>query len=139
MTTQKTTETKASVSDFISQITDEAKRKDAFRLVDIFQNQTNLEPKMWESNIIGFGSYHYKYTSGHEGNAPLIAFSPRATAMSLYLNLPTEQREDLLQKLGKTKAGKGCIYVKKLSEINLEVLKELIEVSLNFIKQLYPS
>ena len=139
MTTQKSTETKASVSDFISQITDEAKRKDAFRLVDIFQNQTNLEPKMWGSNIIGFGSYHYKYTSGHEGNAPLIAFSPRATAMSLYLNLPTEQREDLLQKLGKTKAGKGCIYVKKLSEINLEVLKELIEVSLNFIKQLYPS
>jgi hypothetical protein len=116
MTTQKTTETKASVSDFISQITDEAKRKDAFRLVDIFQNQTNLEPKMWGSNIIGFGSYHYKYTSGHEGNAPLIAFSPRATAMSLYLNLPTEQREDLLQKLGKNQSWERLYLCKKNSQ-----------------------
>jgi hypothetical protein len=138
MTTQKTTETKASVSDFISQITDEAKRKDAFHLVDIFQNQTNLEPKMWGPSIIGFGSYHYKYASGHEGNAPIVSFSPRVTAISLYLHLPAKQREDLLQKLGKTKAGKGCIYVKKLSDINLEVLKELIEISLKSIKQLYP-
>lgn len=138
MATQKTTETKASISDYINQITDETKRKDAFCLVDIFQNQTNLEPKMWGSSIIGFGSYHYKYASGHEGDAPLVAFSPRATAISLYLHLPSEQREDLLQKLGKTKAGKGCIYVKKLSDINLEVLNELIGVSLKSIKQLYP-
>jgi hypothetical protein len=139
MATQKTTETKASVSDFINQINDKAKCNDAFRLVDIFQNQTNLEPKMWGPSIIGFGSYHYKYASGHEGNAPLVSFSPRATAISLYLHLPSEQREDLIQKLGKTKAGKGCIYVKKLSDINLEVLNELIEISLKSIKKLYPS
>ena len=80
-----------------------------------------------------------KYASGHEGNAPLVSFSPRATAISLYLHLPSEQREDLIQKLGKTKAGKGCIYVKKLSDINLEVLNELIEISLKSIKKLYPS
>lgn len=134
MATQKTTETKANVNNYINQITDETKHKDAIRLVDLFQNQTNFEPKMWGSSIIGFGSYHYKYASGHEGDAPLIAFSPRATAISLYLHLPSEQKEDLIQKLGKTKAGKGCIYVKKLSDINLEVLKELIEVSLNLIK-----
>jgi len=139
MVTNKTTETKANVSDFINQIIDEAECKDAFRLVDIFQNQTNLEPIMWESSIIDFGSYHYKYASGREGNAPLIAFSPRATAISLYLHLPSEQRDNLIQKLGKTKAGKGCIYVKKLSDINLEVLNQLIEVSLKSIKQLYPS
>jgi len=112
MATQKTAETNANVSDFINQITDETKRKDTVLLVDIFQNQTNIEPKMWGPSIIGFGSYHYKYTSGHEGDAPLIAFSPRATAISLYLHLPSEQKEDLIQKLGKTKSGKGCIYIK---------------------------
>jgi hypothetical protein len=139
MATQKTAETNANVNDFINQITDETKRKDAVLLVDIFQNQTNIEPKMWGPSIIGFGSYHYKYASGHEGDAPLIAFSPRATAISLYLHLPSEQKEDLIQKLGKTKSGKGCIYVKKLSDINLKVLNELIAVSLQSIKQIYPS
>lgn len=139
MATQKTAETKASVSDYINQITDETKRKDAFLLVDTFQNQTNLVPKMWGQSIIGFGSYHYKYASGHEGDAPLIAFSPRATAISLYLHLPSGQKEDLIQKLGKTKSGKGCIYVKKLSDINLNVLNELIAVSLQSIKQIYLS
>lgn len=139
MATQKTAETNANVNDFINQITDETKRKDAVLLVDIFQNQTNIEPKMWGPSIIGFGSYHYKYASGHEGDAPLIAFSPRATAISLYLHLPSEQKEDLIQKLGKTKSGKGCIYIKKLSDINLKVLNELIAVSLQSIKQIYPS
>lgn len=139
MATQKTAETNANVNDFINQITDETKRKDAVLLVDIFQNQTNIEPKMWGPSIIGFGSYHYKYASGNEGDAPLIAFSPRATAISLYLHLPSEQKEDLIQKLGKTKSGKGCIYVKKLSDINLKVLNELIAVSLQSIKQIYPS
>lgn len=138
MTTNKTTETKANVSDFINQIDDEAKRNDAFKLVDIFKNQTGFEAILWGPSIIGFGSYHYKYASGHEGDAPLVAFSPRASAISLYLHLPAEQREDLLQKLGKTKAGKGCIYVKKLADINLDVLNELIEVSMKTIKQLYP-
>ena len=139
MATQKTTETKASISDFINQITDEIKRNDAFRLVEIFQNQTNLAAKMWGPSIIGFGSYHYKYASGHEGDAPLVAFSPRATAISLYLHLPADQREDLLQKLGKTKSAQSCIYVKKLADINLDVLNELIEISVKSIKQLYPS
>jgi len=74
MATNKTTETKANISDFIKQITDEAKYNDAFRLFDIFQNQINLEPKMWGLSIIGFGSYHYRYASGLIGNAPLIAF-----------------------------------------------------------------
>ncbi|MFY7911017.1 MAG: DUF1801 domain-containing protein [Emticicia sp.] len=139
MATNKTTETQASVSDFINQITDEAKRNDAIRLVDIFKNQTGFEAILWGPSIIGFGSYHYKYASGHEGDAPLVAFSPRASAISLYLHVPAEQREDLLQKLGKTKSGKGCIYVKKLSDINLDVLNELIEISVSSLKKLYPS
>lgn len=139
MATNKTTETSANVNDFINQITDEIKRNDAFRLVDIFSNQTGFEAKLWGPSIIGYGSYHYKYASGHEGDAPLIAFSPRASAISLYLHLPAEQREDLLQRLGKTKSGKGCIYVKKLTDINLDVLNELIDISMKSLKQLYPS
>jgi len=139
MATNKTTETNASVSDFINQITDETKRNDAFRLVDIFKNQTGFEAILWGPSIIGFGSYHYKYASGHEGDAPLVAFSPRATAISLYLHLPAEQREYLLQKLGKIKSAQSCIYVKKLSDINLDVLNDLIEISVKSIKQLYPS
>ena len=134
MATNKTTETSANVNDFINQITDEIKRNDAFRLVDIFSNQTGFEAKLWGPSIIGYGSYHYKYASGHEGDAPLIAFSPRASAISLYLHLPAEQREGLLQKLGKTKSGKGCIYVKKLTDINLDVLNELIDISMKSLK-----
>lgn len=134
MATNKTTETSANVNDFINQITDEIKRNDAFRLVDIFSNQTGFEAKLWGPSIIGYGSYHYKYASGHEGDAPLIAFSPRASAISLYLHLPAEQREDLLQRLGKTKSGKGCIYVKKLTDINLDVLNELIDISMKSLK-----
>lgn len=137
MATNKTTETSANVNDFINQITDEIKRNDAFRLVDIFSNQTGFEAKLWGPSIIGYGSYHYKYASGHEGDAPLIAFSPRASAISLYLHLPAEQREDLLQRLGKTKSAKGCIYVKKLTDINIEVLNELIDISMKSLKQLY--
>lgn len=139
MATNKTTETKASVSDFINQITDEAKRNDAFQLVDIFKKQTGVEAVLWGPSIIGFGSYHYQYASGHEGDAPLVAFSPRATSISLYLHLPAEQRENLLPKLGKTTSGKGCIYVKKLTDINFEILNKLIEVSIKSLKQLYPS
>lgn len=134
MATNKTTETSANVNDFINQITDEIKRNDAFRLVDIFSNQTGFEAKLWGPSIIGYGSYHYKYASGHEGDAPLIAFSPRASAISLYLHLPAEQREDLLQKLGKVKSAKGCIYVKKLTDINLDVLNELIDISMKSLK-----
>jgi Domain of unknown function (DU1801) len=139
MATNKTTETYANVSDFINQITDETKRTDGFRLVEIFSQQTGLEAKLWGPSIIGFGSYHYKYASGHEGDAPLVAFSPRATAISLYLHLPSEQREELLQKLGKTKEGKSCIYVKKLTDINIDVLRVLIDISVKTINQLYPS
>lgn len=139
MATNKTTETKANISDFINQISDATKRNDAFQLVDIFKNQTGFEAILWGPSIIGFGSYHYKYASGHEGDAPLAAFSPRTTAISLYLHLPAEQREDLLQKLGKTKSGKGCIYVKKLTDINLDVLNELITISVKSLQQLYSS
>ncbi len=140
MAKNKTTETETSVIDFINTfVEDEAKKKDAFELVKIMQNVTGFEPKMWGPSIIGFGSYHYKYASGHEGDAPLAGFSPRKSAISLYVYLSDENREDLLSKLGKNRAAKGCIYIKKLSDINIEILKEMTLTSVKELQKLYPS
>ncbi|MNQ45566.1 hypothetical protein D3C85_593510 [compost metagenome] len=140
MAKNKTEETAVSVIDFINTfVEDEAKRKDAFELVKIMQHVTGFEPKMWGPSIIGFGSYHYKYASGHEGDAPLAGFSPRKAAISLYVYLSEENREDLLSKLGKHRAAKGCIYIKKLSDINVEILKEMTSASVEYLQKLYPS
>ncbi len=138
MTTNKTTETTNSVVDFIDSVKDKAKRKDSLQLLEIFEKQTGLSPKMWGPSIVGFGSYHYKYESGHEGDAPLVAFSPRAVAISLYLSGNFDKREELLQKFGKPKSEKGCIYIKKLSDINMEVLNEMISNHIKHIHLLYP-
>ena len=140
MAKNKTTETETSVIDFINTfVDDEAKRKDAFELIKIMQKVTGFEPKMWGPSIIGFGSYHYKYASGHEGDAPLAGFSPRKAAISLYVYLSEENREELLSKLGKHRAAKGCIYIKKLSDINVETLKEMVSASVEYLLKLYPS
>ncbi|MET0945508.1 MAG: DUF1801 domain-containing protein [Flavobacterium sp.] len=140
MAKNKTAETETSVTDFINTfVEDEAKRNDAFELVTIMQKETGFEPKMWGPSIIGFGSYHYKYASGHEGDAPLAGFSPRKAAISLYVYLSEENREDLLSKLGKHRAAKGCIYIKKLSDINVEILKEMTSASVEYLQKLYPS
>jgi hypothetical protein len=139
MAKNKTAETENSVNDFINTVEDITKRTDAFELVQIMQEQTRFEPKMWGPSIIGFGSYHYKYTSGHEGNAPLVGFSPRKDAISLYLYCSLENKEDLLSKLGKHKAGKSCIYIKKLTDIDVEILKKMISYSVQNLTELYPS
>jgi hypothetical protein len=137
MAKNKTTETTDSVTDFINAVEDQAKRNDAFELLKIMQEETGFEPKMWGPAIIGFGSYDYKYNSGHEGSAPLAAFSPRKAAISLYCYTP-ENREELLLKLGKHKSGKGCIYIKKLADIDLEILKKIISLSVENLNKLYP-
>lgn len=139
MAKNKTTETESSVVDFINAVDDEVKKNDSFELIKIMQKATDSEAKMWGQSIIGFGSYHYKYASGHEGDAPLAGFSPRKTAISLYLSLPTEKREELLLKLGKHKLSKGCIYVKKLADIDVEVLKKMVLLSVENLNKLYPS
>jgi hypothetical protein len=128
MSKNKTTETENSVILFIDSIPGEEKRKDCLHLIDIFKKQTRLEPKMWGSSIIGFGSYHYKYESGHEGDAPIIGFSPRKNSISLYFGA-FDNKEELLAKFGKYKAGKGCIYINKLNEININILIEMINSS----------
>ena len=138
MATNKTTETQDSVTDFINAVENEAKRKDAFELLKILQETTSFEPKMWGPSIIGFGSYHYKYDSGHEGDAPLAGFSPRKAAMTIYFYLPEEKREELLSKLGKHTSSKACIYIKKLTDIDIEILKKIVLLSMEYTLKLYP-
>jgi hypothetical protein len=96
---------------------------------------SGFEPKMWGPTIIGFDSYHYRYASGHEGDAPIIGFSPRKAEFSLYVYSPTEESKALLGDLGKFKMGKMCIYVKRLSDINVETLKKLSEISIAYVNE----
>lgn len=126
MAKNKTTETTVSVNDFIESFVDnEQKKKDSWELIALMQEWTGFEPKMWGPSIIGFGSYHYKYASGHEGDAPLIGFSPRKAQFSLYVYSKTEKSDKLLKDLGKFKMGKACIYFKKLTDINIPIVKKL--------------
>jgi hypothetical protein len=93
---------------------------------------------MWGSGIVGFGSYHYKYDSGREGDSLLVGFSPRASAITLYLSGHFEKREELLQKLGKHKTDKGCIYIKTLDDINIEILQKMIANHIKHVQKMYP-
>ncbi|HRI46334.1 MAG TPA: DUF1801 domain-containing protein [Ignavibacteriaceae bacterium] len=135
----KTKQTNADVTEFISSFADtEQKRKDSFELVKIMQEFTGFEPKMWGPSIIGFGKYHYKSDrSKQEGDWPIVGFSPRKAAISLYVFTGRKEHEYLLKDLGKFKMGKACIYIKRLSDINLEVLKEIMRVSINYLKVKY--
>lgn len=139
MAKNKTTETANSIIDFVNTVENEIKRNDAFELIKLMHEQTGFEPKMWGPSIIGFGSYHYKYASGHEGDAPLVGFSPRKEAISLYLCPLFEDKEELLAKFGKHKAAKGCIYIKKIADIDIEILKKMILLSVKHLNELYPS
>ncbi|PHR47657.1 MAG: hypothetical protein COA32_06800 [Fluviicola sp.] len=136
MAETKTKETDANVNEFINSFANsEQKKKDSFELIKILQDITGEEPKMWGPSIIGFGSYHYKYKSGHEGDAPILAFSPRKSAISLYIYSDTEKSNSILSDLGKYKMGKACIYVNKLENINIPVLKELCIESIKYINE----
>ncbi len=132
----KTIETNVSVSDFIhSHVENEQKKSDSFQLIELMSRWSGFEPKMWGPTIIGFGSYHYKYASGHEGDAPFFGFSPRKTALTLYVYSDTKKSKALITDLGKCKMGKACIYVKKLSDINTSILKELCVESIKYIRE----
>lgn len=135
----KTKQTNADVHEFINTFaTTEQKIKDSFELLDLMQKQTGYEPKMWGPSIIGFGSYHYKSEkSRQEGDWPLVGFSPRKAAISLYVYGGGPEQKNLLNDLGKFKMGKGCIYVKKLADINQEVLKELIKTTIELLGAKY--
>ncbi|EOQ08765.1 DUF1801 domain-containing protein [Bacillus cereus] len=134
----KTKETDHSVVEFIELVPNLKKRESAYQLLDIFTETTGYAAKMWGPSIIGFGSYHYKYASGHEGDAPLVGFSPRKAKISLYFAPGDMQREELLKKFGKYTSGKSCVYINKVEDIEIEVLKELINQSVCFLKETYP-
>jgi hypothetical protein len=125
----KTKQTDASVEAFLNGIPDENKRGDAFTIQALMRKASGAEAKMWGASIIGFGNTHLKYASGRELDWFVIGFSPRKQDLTLYLNLGGMQAADLLQKLGKHKTGKGCLYLRRLSEVDLEVLEALIERS----------
>ncbi|MEW9053150.1 MAG: DUF1801 domain-containing protein [Neobacillus sp.] len=135
----KTKETDNSVIEFIEAVDSPKKREDAYKLLDVFTETSGYPAKMWGPSIIGFGSYHYKYASGHEGDAPLVGFSPRKAKISLYFATGDTAREELLKKFGKHTSGKACVYVNKVADIDTDVLKELITQSIKFLQQTYPS
>lgn len=136
MAKTKTTYSGQDVTEFIhSYVDNDQKKTDSFQLIELMQEWSDSEPKMWGPSIIGFGNYHYKYASGHEGDAPVLAFSPRKTALTLYVYSDTEKSEKALAELGKFKKTKGCIYVKRLSDINILALKELCIESIKYISE----
>ncbi|MFP4974399.1 DUF1801 domain-containing protein [Paenibacillus sp. CN-4] len=134
----KTKETENSIIEFIEMVDNLKKREDAYKLLDIFSETTGFPAKMWGPSIIGFGSYHYKYATGHEGDAPLVGFSPRKAKISLYFATGDTRREALLQEFGKHTAGKACVYINKVDDIRIDVLQQLIRESVQFLQEMYP-
>lgn len=132
----KTKQNEASVKDFLAGIADDQKRQDAEQICDMMEKITNEPPKMWGSSIIGFGSYHYKSKSGQEGDWMMIGFSPRKANLTLYIldGYELKPHEQLLKKLGKHKASKGCLYINHLSDVDVKVLRELITNSFKRVK-----
>ncbi|WP_153723092.1 DUF1801 domain-containing protein [Sporosarcina cascadiensis] len=135
----KTKRTDDSVIEFIESVENPKKREDAYRLLDIFTDTTGYGAKMWGPSIIGFGSYHYVYKTGHEGDAPLVGFSPRKAKISLYFTTGDAERERLLERFGKHTSGKACVYINKVEDIDVDVMKELIGQSVIFLEELYPN
>ncbi|HET9478924.1 MAG TPA: DUF1801 domain-containing protein [Pyrinomonadaceae bacterium] len=125
----KTKPTRQSVTEFLNKIPDAGRREDCFAIAKMMQEITGSKPQMWGTSIVGFGSYHYKYASGHEGDWPLTGFSPRKQDLTLYVMMGFEKYEALMNQLGKHRKGKACLYIKRLSDIHVPTLKKLIKTS----------
>ena len=135
----KTKPSAASVLGYVDAIKDEQRREDCHALIVMLTRVTKCEPKMWGPSIVGFGSYHYRYASGHQGDAPLAGFSSRKAAISIYVMAGFEGSESLLAQLGKHKAAKACLYVKRLADIDLKILRKLASGSVAEMKRRYPA
>lgn len=138
MAENKTKQTKASVDKFITTINDESMREDCNTIIKLMKSVTKEEPKMWGPSIIGFGTYHYKYASGREGDMCITGFSPRKQNLTIYLMLGFEKQKVLLKDLGRYKTSKSCLYIKSLKDVDIKVLKEMINSSVKEMKKLYP-
>lgn len=132
----KTRVSDESVEGFLNSVADEQKRKDSFEILELMEQVTEEPPRMWGSSIVGFGSYHYKGAGGREGDWMLTGFSPRKQNLTLYLMGGFDQHEELLKKLGKYKTSVGCLYIKKLDDVDRKVLKELVAESVKVMKNL---
>ncbi len=137
MNQNKTQQTDASVHQFLDQVEPEQKKKDSFQLLELLSDITKAEPKMWGGSIIGFGEYHYKYKSGREGDWFLSGFSPRKNALTLYLMCDLSHENLNFENLGKHKVSKGCLYIKKLEDIDVTVLRGIIIESIKLTKEMY--
>ena len=135
---QKTKPTPVSAADFIAAVEDPERRADAEAACALLAEATGEPPVMWGPSIVGFGAYHYRYASGHEGDAPLVGFSPRKANLVFYLFGCDEGREDLLNRLGKHKSGKGCVYVNRLADVDPAVLKQMAVASADQLRARYP-
>ncbi|WP_284359490.1 DUF1801 domain-containing protein [Candidatus Phycosocius spiralis] len=134
----KTKPEPASVDSFLEQIEPSTRRDDGIELTKLFTKVTGQPATLWGSSILGFGSYHYRYESGHSGSAPRVAFSPRKAKLVCYVKLEGVDSEALLLRLGKHTKGKGCLYINKLSDIDLQILEDLISASWRYMAQTYP-
>ena len=138
MATLKTKPTNRSVHGFLEAIQDPQKKQDSLDILGILTEKSGVNPKMWGNSIIGFGEYHYKYKSGREGDWMRIAFSPRKQNLTVYIMDGFEHHKALLNRLGKFKMGKSCLYIKKLTDVNKNVLCQLVEESLQNMNSRYP-
>ena len=135
MSENKTRPTDQSVIDYLSSVEHKTRRKDGLTLLEIMQEITGEDAVLWGSSIIGFGSYHYKYESGREGDMPLVGFSPRKQSMTVYIMPGFEDYDEMLEELGKHKIGKSCLYINKLADVDEEVLRKLIRHSYIHMKE----
>jgi len=131
----KTKQTELSVDAYVDAIADDVRRQDCRTLIDLMRKATGAEPRMWGTGIVGFGSYHYKYESGHEGDAPLTGFASRKKDLTLYIMPGFDRYEELMARIGKHKAGKGCLYLKRLADVDLAVLAEMVALSVHDVKR----
>ena len=137
MSSNKTVATDASVQNFIDTLESEQKRRDSLELIELMKQVTGSEPKMWGSSMIGFGQYHYKYASGREGDYFITGFSPRKTALSVYIMAGFEGYEEMLKELGPHKTGKSCLYLKNLDVVDRDVLKGMVRDSVALMRERY--
>lgn len=133
----KTTENEASVGDFLDTVKDETKRNDCLELKAMMEKVTKKPAKMWGGSIVGFDNYHYKYESGREGDFMKVGFSPRAQNLTVYIMPGFERYSELMEKLGKHKTGKSCLYIKKLDDVDRDVLEELVQGSFDYMTKKY--
>jgi hypothetical protein len=134
----KTKKTDESVVAFLDKIEYVKKRLDCYAILNMMKSVTGFEPKMWGDSIVGFGSYHYKYETGHEGDMPIASFAPRKNNLTIYVMPGFESHVDLMNKLGKYKTGKVCLYIKSLNDVDPLVLRELVIKSVEWVQQHYP-